>query len=103
MIYFCVRWLCRHEHPHYEYHATHAEAREQVDELVAAGMLVIELWRFRMPRNKNAMVAALNDAAGVEGAELHGEQEQLAGLQHQDYQCDCHECSEGEISAKDLN
>lgn len=103
MLYFCVRWICPHGEPHYLYHEAHGEAQEHVDELIAAGMHVIELWRFKMPRNKSAMVAALNDAAGVDGVELLGAQEQLVGLRHQDYQCACDDCSHEGFSAKDLN
>lgn len=75
------------------YYASHGEAQDRVDELIASEARVIEMWRFKMPKHKAAMIAALNDAAGVE-TKLWGTQENLVGLQRDDAERECEDCQD---------
>ena len=92
---FVVGWRCGCgcEHTHRLYLKTHQEALGLVVELQKAGSAVeIWIWRYRLPRRKEAILVALNEAAGLD-IELEGELEQLAHLTRDD----CEEPAEAEL------
>lgn len=99
LLYFVVKSLCGcgADHVDYHYFGTHEEALEAVVELQEGQAKVIEVWRVRLPRRKDAILAALNESAGHE-VEDYGDFEQLAGLVRNDCldPCDCDGDGEGE-------
>lgn len=85
ILIFLVGWYCDRgcAQLHRVYFKTHAEALGFIEALERNEAHEIWLWRYKMPRNKEAMVAALNEAVG-HNIELKGGIEQLCHLKRTD-------------------
>jgi len=83
---YVINWLCgcgcKEEHRVYAWGRD--EAKQVVDELQEGGQAAeILIWLYRMPRNKEAILLALNDAAGLD-VELPGDRKLVGHVVRKD-------------------
>lgn len=86
MVVFSVEWACGCGcgDTHALYLGTHRDALDLVGELQRKGTAVeIVLSRWRLPRRKEAILLALNQASGAD-VEIEGETETLAHFVRED-------------------
>lgn len=80
LLCWMVDWLCSCgcDDTHRIYLETAEEAEALISDLQTRGRAsAIHIWRIRLPRRKASVVAALNDAAGVDVEDHHGAEREL--------------------------